>query len=194
MQRQLQEIITEFDAATARLHSLRRTLAPDAWARRPSPGSWSAAECVAHLNLTSAAMIPLVWSGLDEARKLGPARSSRYRRDFMGWMIWRSAGPSSRFKVKTTAPFVPTSDRSPDAVISEFDRLQADQIACVREADGLPIDRVKMTSPFNAKLRYNLFAALAILPRHEHRHLQQAERASYPIGFEGSRPPAESHG
>jgi hypothetical protein len=61
--------------------------------------------------------------------------------------------------------------------MAEFDRLQAEQIAITREADGLPIDRVKMTSPFNPKLRYNIFAGLSILPRHQHRHLWQAEQA-----------------
>ena len=62
--------------------------------------------------------------------------------------------------------------------MAEFERLQAEQIAVTREADGLSIDRVKMTSPFNAKIRYNIFSALSILPRHQHRHLWQAEQAS----------------
>ena len=42
--------------------------------------------------------------------------------------------------------------------------------------DGRPIDRVKVTSPFNPRLRYNLYACLTILPRHQERHLWQAER------------------
>ena len=44
-----------------------------------------------------------------------------------------------------------------------------------READGLPIDRVRLTSPFQPRTRYSVFDALAILPRHAHRHLRQAE-------------------
>jgi hypothetical protein len=45
-----------------------------------------------------------------------------------------------------------------------------------RDVDGLPVDRIKITSPFDARLKYNLYAALTILPRHQHRHLWQAER------------------
>jgi hypothetical protein len=62
------------------------------------------------------------------------------------------------------------------AIIDEFSRLQAEQIACVREADGLPLGRVRITSPFDARLKYNLYACFTILPRHQHRHLWQAER------------------
>jgi len=35
---------------------------------------------------------------------------------------------------------------------------------------------VRVTSPFNARVRYNLYACFTILPRHQHRHLWQAER------------------
>jgi hypothetical protein len=83
-----------------------------------------------------------------------------------------------RFKLKTTAPFVPSGDRSAGELAAEFERLQAEQIALTRASDGLPIDRVKIVSPFDARLRYSIFAALSILPRHQHRHLWQAEQAS----------------
>lgn len=54
---------------------------------------------------------------------------------------------------------------------------QNEQIKCVQDADGMPLGKVKIASPFNAKLHYNVYSALSILPRHQHRHLQQAERA-----------------
>src|SRR5256885_15849937 len=58
----------------------------------------------------------------------------------------------------------------------EFDRLQAAQLDCLAQADGLPLSQVRVTSPFNASVRYNLYACFTILPRHQHRHLWQAER------------------
>jgi hypothetical protein len=39
----------------------------------------------------------------------------------------------------------------------------------------LPLHRVRITSPFNSKLRYNVYAALVLLPRHQERHINQAE-------------------
>ena len=177
MNPQLEEIISEFNSATARVRNLHSSLAPGRWSRRPTPESWSPGECVAHLNLTALAMIPLIQQGLDDARRSGRASGDRYRRDLVGWLLWKSISAPGRFKSRTIPAFVPTSDRSAEEVMAEFDRLQAEQIALTRAAAGLPIDSVKMSSPFNAKVRYNIFSALSILPRHQHRHLWQAEQA-----------------
>ena len=64
------------------------------------------------------------------------------------------------------------------AHLSHRYRWQTEQLACVRDADGLPIDAVKITSPVDARARYNVFAALSIMARHQHRHLWQAEQAA----------------
>jgi hypothetical protein len=174
--RELKAVLDEFDSALDRLRALRDRVPGSQWATRPGPDRWSIGECVAHLNLTSTAFLPLVRAGLDEARRSGHAAPARYRRDLFGWLLWRSMGPPVKRKFKTTAPFVPRSDRTSADLVSEFERLQAEQRALATEADGLPIDRVKIASPFNPRLRYNLFSALAILPRHQHRHLWQAEQ------------------
>ena len=177
MNAQLEEIISEFNSASVRARHLHRSLSPDRWNRRPVPESWSPGECVAHLNLTAIAMIPLIRQGIAEAQRSGRAAGDHYRRGLVGWLLWKSISAPGRFKSKTIPAFVPTSDRQAEEVIAEFDRLQAEQIALTRAAHGLPIDSVKMASPFNAKVRYNIFSALSILPRHQHRHLWQAEQA-----------------
>jgi hypothetical protein len=174
---QLEEIVSEFNSASVRARNLHRNLSPDRWNRRPAPESWSPGECVVHLNLTAIAMMPLIRQGIDEARRSGRAAGDRYRRGLVGWLLWKSISTPGRFKAKTIAAFVPTSDRPAEEVMAEFDRLQAEQVALTRAADGLPIDSVKMASPFNAKVRYNIFSALSILARHQHRHLWQAEQA-----------------
>ena len=179
MQAQLETLIADNDAATARLHALERKLSAEAWQRRPASESWSAAECVAHLNLTSQAMLPRFRTGLEEARRLGRVSpSGDYRRDFFGWLIAKSLKPGSRMKTKTVAAFVPDSRAPIPELIAEFDRLHHDLVALIRDADGLPLDRVKMTSPFNERVKYNLYSALTINATHDHRHLLQAERAA----------------
>ncbi len=182
MHPQLQAVTDELVAARAHLHRLAASTPETRWAVRPHPDRWSAGECVAHLNLTARAYLPLIDQGLEEAAALERRPPARLRRDLTGWMLWRSAGPPVRFRARTTAPFIPSGTEPRDRLLATFDRLQADQLACVARADGHPIERTRITSPFDPRLRYNLYACLTILPRHQERHIWQAEQA-----LEGSR-------
>ena len=175
---QLQAVVDDFDAAQRRLHALAQAQPSQQWVQRPAPDRWSAAECVAHLNLTSAAYLPILDEAIDRARQLGRRAPGPYRRDLAGWLLWKTMSPPVRFRVKTTTAFVPIQSAAPSDLVAEFDRLQQEQIARVRSADDLPLDRVKIASPFNARVKYNVYACLTILPRHQHRHLWQAEEAT----------------
>lgn len=178
MHPQLSTIVDEFVAAQERLHRFAASLSPADWTRRPDPKAWSPAECVEHLNLTARVFVPMLEGALAEARGLGAPAPRRYRRGVVGWLLWKTMPPPVRFKVPTSAAFVPGADRPPAELLADFDRLQQDQIRLTRAADGLPFDRVTVPSPFNAKARYSAFAALSILPRHQERHIWQAERAA----------------
>jgi hypothetical protein len=175
---QLQVLIDEFGAAQARLHRLVATTPVELWPRRPEPERWSMAECVAHLNLTAAAFVPALRQALAAP---GLTRSTgdreRYRRDPLGWLLWKTIGPPVRFRIKTPAPFVPGGTSPVLELIAEFDRWQEEQMACVHQAEGLPLGRIWIRSPFNSRMRYNLYSALTVLPRHQQRHLWQAEQA-----------------
>lgn len=181
MHPQLADVAAGLERARDRLHALTDALPPERWARRADPARWSVAECVAHLNLTSRAFLPLIRAALAEARALGGPAPARHRRDPVGWMLAHLVGPLPRLggrrlgRIATPAPFVPTGDLPRDAVVREFDALQDDLLAQVRAADGLPLSRVRVTSPFDARARYNLYACLSMQAPHQHRHLQQAE-------------------
>lgn len=176
MDSQLSAIIGDLQAAAHRLDALRSVLPDAAWTRRPGVARWSPAECVAHLNLTSEALLPVLRAGLDQAGN-GPRSGSRYRRDLVGWVVWKLIAPSARLRTRTVPAFMPSGEGSPGEVLAQFKRLQPEIIACVLAAEGLAIDHVTLASPYDARVRFNLYAALTLVPRHQHRHLLQAERA-----------------
>ena len=184
MQRQLAEQIESLESAQSRLRALADRLSDSQWARRPSPGQWSAADCVEHLNLTSAAYVPLLRDAVAQAGEIRRAPATHYRRDALGWFMALMIGPMRHLgkkrigRVKTTARFVPKGGQSREQLLSDFVRLQAELVALVRRADGLRIDKVQIVSPFGERMHYDAFSAIVIVARHQHRHLQQAEEAA----------------
>jgi hypothetical protein len=178
MHPQLQEVADELGGARARLDALAGRVRAEAWSRRPAEGRWSPAECVAHLNLTSAAFLPPLGEALERARDLDGPPQARYRRDPAGWILWWMLRPPVRLRVKTSAPFVPGGELEPEELRADFDRLQDALVELLEAADGLPLGKVRIVSPFDARVRYNAYASFSILSRHQHRHLWQAERAA----------------
>ncbi|HEX6912668.1 MAG TPA: DinB family protein [Longimicrobium sp.] len=177
MHPQLQALLDDFTAARARLHRLVATVPADRFAQRPPSGGWSPAECVAHLNLTARGFIPDIQAAIEQARARGGPAPARYRRGIIGALLVHAVSPGKGMKVKTAPSFVPNAAAPAAELAAEFDRWQDAQMQLVRTADGLPIDRVKVASPFDKRVKYNAFAALSVLPRHQHRHLLQAEQA-----------------
>ena len=180
MHPQLHEIIDDLKRAQARLHDLHRKLPDEQWETRPDPGHWSVSEHVEHLNLTSEAYLTPLKEALEETRRRGGTAPARYRRDPMGWFLWRIMPPPVRvMAVKARPRFIPPVDLvwTPQELRDRFDRLQHELVSLTAAADGLPIDGTMMASPIDPRARYNLFAAFGIVPRHQHRHLWHAEKS-----------------
>jgi hypothetical protein len=184
LQKQLAEIVQSLEAAQSRLRRFTDKLPEPDWNRTPAANAWSAAECIEHLNLTSRAYIPLLRDAVARAGEVRHSPTKHYRHDALGWFLSKMFGPLrhlGKFKVmrvKTTPAFVPIRGRSRTEILSEFVRLQTDLISLVRSADGLPIDDVKIVSPFGGRMRYGAYSAMVIVARHQHRHLEQAEEAA----------------
>ncbi|HEX2249735.1 MAG TPA: DinB family protein [Gemmatimonadales bacterium] len=184
---ELEAVRAEFVSAQDRLQRLAEAVPETAWNRRPDPGRWSIAECVGHLNLTAMAYLPLLGDALARARRIPGPAPKRYRRDPIGWILWRTQGPPVRHRLKTIAAFVPGANQRPAELLAEFERLQDAQLSCVREADGLRLGQVWIRSPFDPRIRYNIYSCLSILARHQHRHLWQAEQVWARISDESHR-------
>jgi hypothetical protein len=107
-----------------------------------------------------------------------PHTPARYRRNALGWLAWKIVAPKGGLKTKAIAAVVPNPAAPVEDLVRDFIRLQREVIACVREADGLPLESVKVRSPFHGRMVYNVYAALTLVPRHQHRHLRQAEQAA----------------
>jgi hypothetical protein len=173
---QLTQVKEELVLACARACVLCTGLDEARWAWRPSPARWSVGECLTHLNITSEQFIPL----LDQAIRDGRARSVEGRPPFglglVGWALLKFIEPPYRMKTKTAPAFEPARLESMAATLDRFDYLQQEVQARIDRSAGLALDRLTLISPFDGRVKYNLYAAFRLIAAHQRRHLWQAEQ------------------
>ncbi|HEY3874991.1 MAG TPA: DinB family protein [Candidatus Kapabacteria bacterium] len=175
---QLSNLISEFQSATDRVAKMQRAYSDVQWQRKPSAESWSAIECIWHLNWTSEKMIEHVGVAMKGIASK-PKHDGKYRLDLFGWFLVKSLSSKGRFsKFKTTAPSSSQSTLSVSDVLNRFWELQAGMVHIIEESDGRPLNAGRVISPFHAKVCYNIYSAFRITAVHEHRHVDQAERAA----------------
>jgi hypothetical protein len=167
----------ELNQATARAWSLVSSTDGRLFTVRPSPGSWSAAECIGHLSISSQSFLEPLRKAIDDARARKLMAKRPPKMDLLGRVLKWFLEPPIRQRVKTSAPFVPKSVRAKAEAFGEFAGLQARLADLLQEARDFDLNRMKIVSPFDKRVRYNVFSAFHILVAHERRHLWQAEQA-----------------
>lgn len=177
---QLQKYLDELDEASKRISELVASLPADRAMARPNEASWSVADNIAHLNLTTEAFLPELVRSSREGREKGLTGFGSFGMGIVARVLIFFIDPSSSVKVKTKTkkPFEPVAIQSVDAELQRFLSLQKRLAECIVTFDGLAIDKLKVTSPFDGKLKYTVVGAFAIIAAHQRRHLMQAERAA----------------
>jgi len=173
---QLALVKEELLYARERAHAVCKGLDATTWAARPAPDAWAIGECLTHLNITSERFIPLI----DEAIRDGRARKVEghgpFGKGLIGWALQRFLEPPYKMKTKTPAGFVPASVAPMPETLERFDYLQQEVQGRIDRSAGLALDRLRLVSPFDARAKYNLFAAFCLIATHQRRHLWQAEQ------------------
>lgn len=158
-----------------------RTLVDNTPARlftvRPALTHWSAAECLSHLSITSEMFVPVLRRVLDDARSKHLSGNGAPKMDLIGRILRWFLEPPVRTRVKTAPAFVPKSIRAKSEALAEFTGLQNQLLDLLRSARDLPIGKLKVISPFDRRVKYNVYSAFLIVTAHQRRHLWQAEQA-----------------
>ncbi|HYO75525.1 MAG TPA: DinB family protein [Thermoanaerobaculia bacterium] len=175
----LEDVEKELDEATRRAWTLVQSTDARLFTVRPNPASWSAAECISHLSISTEMFLPVLRGAIDDARKRGLVQKPKRepKMDLLGRVLRWFLEPPVRQRTTTTAPFVPRSVRPKAEAFGEFASLQSKLSELVTAARGLELTKVKIVSPFDKRVKYNAFSAFRILVAHQRRHLWQAEQA-----------------
>ena len=173
----LEEVESELSEATSRAWQLVRTTDGRLFTVRPTPRDWSAAECIAHLSLSTEQFLPILQKAIDDGRNKGLTSTRKPAMDVVGRAFRWFLEPPIRKRVKTAGRFVPRSARAKAEAFGEFATLQSKLVDALHSAEGLDLRKIKVVSPFDKRVKYNLYSAFRILVAHQRRHLWQAEQA-----------------
>ena len=176
MQTQIERLVGELRTASDEARALVEGSSESVLTARPGPGRWSAAECLAHLVVTSEAYVPLM-AGALKAHAPSPGKA-RFRMDTAGWLIKRSLEPPVRIRTRTVEEFLPRAFGSPREILTRFLELQEGPERVLQSAEGFDLNAILVVSPFNRRIRYNLYSCFRIILAHQRRHLWQARRAA----------------
>ena len=132
---QIDALLSELRETTRRAETLFAGKFTEQLSASPDGKGWSATQCLAHLNLTNRAYLPLIEASLEELKRQnlrgdGPFKMSWNARLLNWWLE-----PPSRLRLPT-APFAePAGQLIPGQVLAEFGQVN-EQVARQRRLDG----------------------------------------------------------
>jgi DinB superfamily len=173
----LDELEAQFIAMGATAQALVDAAGAELCTQRPSPGSWSVAECLQHLNISADAYFPIWQQVIANAGPRKTEMNSPYHTDFWGGLLSWILLPPARIRSRTPFRFEPVEVNSIESGLSGFLERQQRIVATLRRCRGRSIDQVKMASPVEARIRYSIWSSFLVNAAHQRRHLWQAENA-----------------
>jgi hypothetical protein len=175
--RTLDELEAQFTAFETRAQALVASAGAELCNARPAAGSWSASECLQHLNISADAYFP-IWQQI--IANAGPRKAEMhapYRSDFWGRLFSWILEPPPRIHSKTPIRFEPLACGTIESVLSGFLERQQRILGTLHRCRGRAIDQVRMASPVDRRIRYSIWSSFLIVSAHQRRHLWQAEQA-----------------
>jgi len=140
-----------------------------------SSENWSVGECINHLLTTN----KLYLAKIEKIMDLSPTVSEKdylYSQSFMGKMITKAVEPVNVKKFKTFKVFLPDKSTVRKTIVKEYISSSKKFIEYINKIRYLDLKKMKLSSPVNILIRLNLGDVLIIIPKHDERHLNQADR------------------
>lgn len=151
--------------------------------KKQNSDAWSAAECFQHLLFTNEHYLNHfneVVSSSQDANKIKTFNHSfnhPFKHSLWGKFILYFVKPTTKMKSKTTKLFNPAFSKVDNDVVRKYLEQNSQLTEVISKMKNLDLRNMKMPSPINEKIKYNLGDAIKILVMHDQRHIQQAERA-----------------
>jgi hypothetical protein len=171
----VQALRNDLERLTADARALWESLSPDQQVVRVAPNSWSVAENLAHLTVTTQTFLPPVDAATRRSRERGATARGPFRLGLYGRALVRYVEPPPLVRLPAPKVLRPPSVTSPDGVLEGFVDGQRAIAARMANAQGLDLTAMRFGSPLASYVRMNLLEFFAVFNGHTWRHIWQAE-------------------
>jgi hypothetical protein len=155
-----------------------QTLPHHRFAYKASPGSWSANQCLAHLNSYGRYYLPLIEKALANAAS---APTPLFTAGWLGNYFTQLMKPGNdgvpAKKMKAPKDHDPDNKTESHLVIAEFIEQQEKMLILLRKAEKVNLQDIKIPISIAKWIRLRLGDTFHFLIVHNYRHVLQAERA-----------------
>jgi hypothetical protein len=170
---QLACLLEQVESATNQAKRLMLDRSEMELTARVRPDSWSAAECLDHLAMTTRACMPAIAGKIASTPRLTTSRPLRC--DALAKLLIRMLEPPYWMRHRAHRHLSPRRNDFPSAW-RDFGDSQRELAEVIRSGVGLALDTVKVQSPVCSRMSYTVYGALGILSAHQRRHLWQAQQ------------------
>jgi len=151
--------------------------------RKPSPESWSIAQCIDHIMVTNKSYYPQYESLISGKPITNFWKNVPVLPGFFGNLLKKSLRQEETRKFKTQPAFQPSQSELPGDIVNQFANSQYELTKTFNRLAVLDLKNEKITSPAANFITYSLDDLLEITVLHEERHFLQAERVTVQFGF-----------
>lgn len=142
---------------------------------KPDKDSWSALECLEHLNRYGNFYLPEITRRLATAR---PAQSGVFKSGWLGNYFANMMLPKEKLRKMNTFPSMNPSGSTLDTgVLETFIHQQRQLLDLLDQARGVDLQKTKTVISISKWIRLRLGDTFRVVIYHNQRHLLQAERA-----------------
>lgn len=149
--------------------------------QQPAPGSWSAAQCLDHLNGYGRFYLPALEQAINKAEKNNWTAVPKFRSGWLGNYFANLMQPKPdgalRSKMKAPKGHRPIPQLDAPAIVAEFIAQQEKMQALLQRAGKINLTRLRVPTSLSSLLKLNAGDTFRFLIAHEQRHLLQALRS-----------------
>lgn len=145
---------------------------------KPSPKSWSALECIEHLNRYGDFYLPELRQRIANTSQKS---NGVFKSGWLGNYFAKSLMPKERLnKMKTFAVMNPSGSTLDASVLSTFLKQQSEILELLRRAEDVDLTKTKTAISISTWIKLRLGDTFRVVIYHNQRHIVQAERAVKP--------------